>query len=182
MKVRLWCAKTRLVPSKKENIPRLELLGCLLLSKLIKSVCEAIGGIVRLSEIYCWSDTQISLWWIDKQTHKNWKVWVQNRVVVIRDNVPSQRWFYVPTKINPADIATGITNSIKLASNSLWWNGPNFLITEQLEIPNQDNFATIKDIEKSNDAVKVTVAEEKISGGIGEVIDCSKFGSIEKLL
>ena len=80
--------------------------------------------------------------------HKNWKVWIQSRVNEIRDNVPSQRWFYVPTKISPADIATGITNPIKLASNSLWWNGPNFLITEQLEIPNQDNFATIKDIEK----------------------------------
>ena len=64
VKVRLWCAKTRLVPIKEENIPRLELLGCLLLSKLIKSVYEAVGGVVRLSEIYCWSDAQISLWWI----------------------------------------------------------------------------------------------------------------------
>ena len=53
-KVRLWCAKTRLVPIEEENIPRLELLGCLLLSKLIKSVCEAAGGVVRLSKIYCW--------------------------------------------------------------------------------------------------------------------------------
>ena len=39
------------MPIKEE--PRLELLGCLLLSKLIKSVCEAVGGVVRLSEIYC---------------------------------------------------------------------------------------------------------------------------------
>ena len=135
VKVRLWCAKTRLVPIKEENIPRLELLGCLLLSKLIKSVYEAVGGVVRLSEIYCWSDAQILFWWI-KQTHKNWKVWVQNRVNVIRDNVAPARWFYVPTKINPADIATRITNPIKLVNNSLWWNGQNFLITEQLEIPN----------------------------------------------
>ena len=28
----------------------------------------------------------------------------------------------------------------------------------------------------------VTVVEEKMSGYIGEVIDCSKFGSLEKLL
>ena len=57
---------------KEKSISHLELLGCLSLSKLIKSVCEAIGGVVRLSEIYCWSDAQISLWWI-KQTHKNIK-------------------------------------------------------------------------------------------------------------
>ena len=61
VKVRLWCAKTPLVPTQEENIPRLELLGSLWLPKLIKSVCEAIGRIVHLSEIYCWCDTQISL-------------------------------------------------------------------------------------------------------------------------
>ena len=118
VKVRLWCAKTRLVPIKDEDIPRLELLGCLLLSKLIKSVCEAVGRVVRLSEICCWSDAQISSWWI-KQTHKSWKVWAQYRVNVIRNNVPPERWFYVSTKINPADIVTRITNPIKLVNNSL---------------------------------------------------------------
>ena len=84
--------------------------------------------------------------------------------------------------INPANIAKCITNPIKLVNNLLWWDGLNFLITEQLEIPNQYNFTTIEDSEKQNDVVKVTVAEEKICGGIGEVIDCSKFGSLEKLL
>ena len=37
VKVQLECAKTRLVPIKEKNIPRVELLGCLLLLKLIKS-------------------------------------------------------------------------------------------------------------------------------------------------
>ena len=64
----------------------------------------------------------------------------------------------------------------------LWWDGLNFLITEQLYIPNQYNFTTIENSEKQNDVVTVTVVEEKICGGIGEVIDCSKFGSLEKLL
>ena len=51
MKVQLWCVKTRLVFIREANIPRSELLGCLLLSKLFKSVCEAVGGVVRSSEI-----------------------------------------------------------------------------------------------------------------------------------
>ena len=88
----------------------------------------------------------------------------------------------VPMEINPADIATRIANPIKLVNNSLWWNGPNFFITEQLEIPNQDNFMTIGDTEKQNDVVTVTIVEEKIGGGIGEVIGCSKFGLLENLL
>ena len=34
VKVRLWCAKSRLVPVNEDNIPHLELLGCVLLSTL----------------------------------------------------------------------------------------------------------------------------------------------------
>ena len=109
-------------------------------------------------------------------------MWVQNRVNVIRHNVPPERWFYVSTKINPADIASRNTNPSKLVNNSLWWNEPNFLITEQLEIPNQDNFSTTEDTEKQNDVVVVGVVKEKIGEGIDEVIDRSKFGSLEKLL
>ena len=71
---------------------------------------------------------------------------------------------------------------LRFVNNSLWWNGPNFLINEQLEMPNQDDFATIVDTEKQNDVVTVTVVENKMTGSIGEVIDCSKFGSFEKLL
>ena len=79
-------------------------------------------------------------------------------------------------KINPADIVTRITNPIKLVNNSLWWNGPNFLITEQLEIPNQDNFTTTEDTEKKNDVVALTVVEEKIGEGMGKVIVVQSLG------
>ena len=47
-------------------------------------------------------------------------------------------------KLNPADIATRITNPIKPVNNSLWWNRSKFLTDEQLEILNQENFATVE--------------------------------------
>ena len=71
---------------------------------------------------------------------------------------------------------------LRFVNNSLWRNGPNFLINEQLEMPNQDDFATIEDTEKQDDVVTVTVVENKMTGSIGEVIDYSKFGLFEKLL
>ena len=90
--------------------------------------------------------------------------------------------FTFPQKINsPGITATRITNPIKLVNNSFWWNVPNFLITEQSEIPKQDNFTTIEDTEKQNDVVTMTVVEEKISGD-SEAIVCSKIGPFEKLL
>ena len=63
---------------------------------------------------------------------------VQNRFYVIRDDVQPNRWFYFPMKINPANIAARITNSFKLVNDSLWWNVPNILIVDPLEISDQD--------------------------------------------
>ena len=36
VKVRLWCAKSCFVPVKEDNIPRLKLLGCVLLSEFVR--------------------------------------------------------------------------------------------------------------------------------------------------
>ena len=88
----------------------------------------------------------------------------------------------LPTQINPTDIATRIVNPVEPVNYSLWCNGPNFLITQRLEIPNQDHFTTIEDAKKQNDVMNVTVLEEKTGRDIDEVIDCSKFGLLEKLL
>ena len=54
---------------------------------------------------YCWSDSQISLAWI-KAVDKEFRVFVQNRVVDIRRNVNPNSWFYCRTYDNPADIIT----------------------------------------------------------------------------
>ena len=73
--VKLWPGKCRLAPMKVLSIPRLELLSCLLLSNLITLVKNAIEYEVKVSKIFCWSDSQIAIWWI-KQTSKLWKTWV----------------------------------------------------------------------------------------------------------
>ena len=59
---------------------------------------------------------------------KEWKVWVQNRGEIIRDNVDFNNWFHVPTSVNPADICTRECSVAKLKDCSLWWDGPKFLL------------------------------------------------------
>ena len=70
---KLYSAKCRLVPSKPLSIPRLELLACLLLSEHMKAVYDAISPQTTINNVFCWSDSQIALWWI-KQIRKSWKI------------------------------------------------------------------------------------------------------------
>ena len=78
MTVNFVSAKSKLVSNKGLSIPRIELLSCLLLSKLISAVVNAMSVEVAVSKTVCWTDSLVTLWWI-KRADKNWKVWVENR-------------------------------------------------------------------------------------------------------
>ena len=59
--VNFWVGKSRLASKKKLNIPRSELLVCLLLSELVISVADVVKSKVRIKETCCWSDSQIAI-------------------------------------------------------------------------------------------------------------------------
>ena len=62
--VRLLTAKCRVAPLKTETIPRLELLGTLLLSNLITSVKSALKNCVNFDKMFLWTDSKVTLNWI----------------------------------------------------------------------------------------------------------------------
>ena len=57
--VRLLSAKSQVAPYNALIIPRLELLRFHLLSKLVDSLKKAIGTIVKVDEVYFWTDSEI---------------------------------------------------------------------------------------------------------------------------
>ena len=65
----------------------------------------AVEKEVSVKNIFCRTDSQIALWWI-RQGFKEWKIWVQNRVDAVRENVKVEDWGFVPTSLNPANICT----------------------------------------------------------------------------
>ena len=100
-------------------------MGNFSLPKLI-IVYNALLQEIVIRSYYCWSDSKISLGRIVTR-HKEFKLLVENRVIVIRNLIPIERWHYVSTKENVADFITRF-NSVDLVNNSMWWKGPKFCI------------------------------------------------------
>lgn len=86
--VQLAASKTRVAPIKKQTIPRLELLGAHLLSKLIVAVREA-GVTEEGTPEYYWTDSYTTLCWI--KNNKPWKQYVQHRVSEIRKSTSKKK-------------------------------------------------------------------------------------------
>ena len=102
------------------TVPRLELIENFVLSKLMVNVLSALKNDIVINSMYCYTDSQISLSWI-RSINKEFKTFVQNRVLSITKNFDYSNWRYCKTKENPADI---ITRENKNFDGNLRWNGP----------------------------------------------------------
>ena len=130
----LVTAKTKVAKLNPQTIPRLELDGAVLLTKLILNVASVLG--ISAEHCHAWTDSAIVLAWLDGKTRQN-PVYVANRVHYIMQRTSPQTWRHVPTNENPADCASRGIMPGELLNHALWWNGPEWLAQEPIPVPKQ---------------------------------------------
>ena len=116
---------------------------------------------------------------------------VHNRVVEIRKNVPSEKWNFCSTKLDPADLITRLEKNINLTKNYLWWKGPHFLFEENQndskidDCKNKEMFPEtfIQDFESEvkNVVIISNKTEHLIPSTVDNIIKASNYNDINRL-
>jgi len=99
--VRLIASKTKVAPLKRPTIPRLELLGELLLSRFADVVLKSIND---QPQVTYWLDSTTVLYWIKNENTYMETVYVGHSVQEIRKLTKCELWRHCPGQFNPADL------------------------------------------------------------------------------
>ena len=176
----LVCSKTRVAPLALQTIPRLELLGALILSRLMQKVGKELA--MQIDDILCLTDSEVVLNWIQRED-KKYRQFVQNRVVEIRMNTSKDAWYHVPGKENIADLPSRGCNPSALDDEQTqrrWLRGPEWLEGEDYPIRKnvKENWLDFE-VRAANNSLVLITPTKIVQDSL---IDPSRFSSLQRLL
>ena len=123
-------AKSRVAPMKPLTIPRLELLGAVLLVRLVSAVMDFLSS-WKFSRITYYTDSTNVLHWInDNKGTSRWNGYITRRLDEINTLSARDQWRHCKGDENPADFPTRGMTMQQLSNSQTWLHGPEWILTE----------------------------------------------------
>ncbi|XP_068141514.1 uncharacterized protein [Drosophila tropicalis] len=126
-------SKAKVAPLSPLSIPRMELQAAVLGAKLSNRIQR--NPSLSINSSCYWSDSKTVLKWLRMDLRK-FQQFVMHRVGEILEFTNVSQWNWVPTNLNPADLATKTHNANK---HETWLHGPDYLLQDQHEWPKCDD-------------------------------------------
>ena len=120
----LLLAKARVTPLKTQTIPRLELQGAVIATRLATTLRKELK--IKIDSEFFWTDSKITLGYIANDA-KRFHMFVANRVQEIKQTTTPQQWHHVLSNDNPADLVSRGATVLELSQKSIWFDGPTYL-------------------------------------------------------
>ncbi|XP_037041775.1 uncharacterized protein LOC119078378 [Bradysia coprophila] len=114
------------------TVPRLEMQAAVSGSQLTDTIEKELG--IPIKKRFFWVDSTLVLGWIN--TKQKLGPFIGSRVSKILDCSEREEWYWIPTDINTADLATKTSNEVNLSKTATWFNGPEFLHWPESDWPN----------------------------------------------
>ena len=179
--VTLVMSKSRVAPTKSITLPKLELMAAVMATRLANFVKSSLDNYDLSSTTHLWTDSQIVLYWIYKQTSS--KPFIHLRVTEITESFPPTKWSYTPTSENPADLLTrGISTQLLLTSQ-LWSHGPSWLTSESRWpkwLPTGILHINIAEAEEGIEQTTIPEKDTSYITGISNVVTITRYSTINK--
>lgn len=88
--VTLVTSKSWVAPTKTITLPKLELMAAVMATRLANFVKSSLHNFDLSNTIHLWTDSQIVLYWIYKQT--SLQPFIHQRVTEIVESFPPTKW------------------------------------------------------------------------------------------